>query len=202
MKISNGVKIAIIDYGASNLQSVANALTVLGKNFEIVSEPGRLADFDKIILPGVGAAGSAMEKLTESGFAQILPKLEVPVLGVCLGLQLFADFSEEGSTKCLSIIPGKVKRFQTDLKVPQMGWNKVELVKASPLMVGIPNNSFFYFVHSYYLETRPEFVIGQAVYDYTFVAIVQRDNFYATQFHPEKSGKWGMKLLSNFCDLC
>lgn len=196
------MKIAVIDYGASNLQSVANALTVLGKPFEIVSEPDRLADFDKVILPGVGAAGSAMEKLRESGFAEVLPKLKVPTLGVCLGLQLFADFSEEGDTKCLSIIPGQVKRFQTDLKVPQMGWNKVELAKASPLTAGIPNNSFFYFVHSYYLETRSEFVIGQTVYDTTFAAIVQKGNFYATQFHPEKSGQWGMKLLSNFCDLC
>jgi len=195
------MKIAVIDYGASNLQSVANALTVLGKPFEIVSEPGRLADFDKIILPGVGAAGSAMEKLIDSGFAEVLPKLKVPILGICLGLQLFADSSEEGNTKCLSIIPGQVKRFQTDLKVPQIGWNKVALVKASPLTVGIPNNNFFYFVHSYFLETLPEFVIGQSVYDYTFAAIVQRGNFYATQFHPEKSGQWGMKLLNNFCDL-
>jgi len=201
MKISNGVKIAVIDYGASNLQSVANALFKLGQDFEIVSEPKRLADFDKVILPGVGAAGSAMKKLTESGFAEVLPKLKVPTLGVCLGMQLFADFSEEGTTKCLSIIPGQVKRFQTDLKVPHMGWNKVGLIKESPLTAGIPNNSFFYFVHSYYLETRPEFVIGQTAYDINFVAIVQKDNFYATQFHPEKSGEWGMQLLNNFCKL-
>ncbi len=250
------MKIAVIDYGASNLQSVANALTVLGQDFKIVSEPEGLAQFDKVILPGVGAAGSAMEKLTKSGFAEIVPKLKVPTLGVCLGLQLFADSSEENNTKdllqnnimvnfsefrpfgqknfsaylsgkhqnlfcptaskfrkiiskayfakglkCLSIIPGQVKRFETELKVPQMGWNKVEIIKESSLTANIPNNSFFYFVHSYYLETRPELVIGQTIYDITFPAIVQKDNFYATQFHPEKSGKWGMKLLSNFCDL-
>lgn len=196
------MKIAIIDYGASNLQSVANALSSLGKSFEIVSDPSQLADFDKVILPGVGAAGSAMEKLAQSGFAEVLPKLKVPALGICLGMQLFGDFSEEGNIKCLSIISGKVKKFQTELKVPHMGWNKVELAKVSSLTADIPNNSFFYFVHSYYLETRPEFVIGQTVYDITFAAIVQKDNFYATQFHPEKSGQWGMKLLSNFCDLC
>lgn len=195
------MKIAVIDYGASNLQSVANALTSLGKSFEIVSEPNPLADFDKVILPGVGAAGSAMEKLTQSGFADVLPKLKIPTLGVCLGLQLFADFSEEGNTKCLSIIPGQVKRFQSELKVPHMGWNKVKLIKESPLTAGISNNSFFYFVHSYYLDTDPTYVIGQTAYAVDFPAIIQRDNFYATQFHPEKSGQWGRKILANFCDL-
>ena len=195
------MKIAIIDYGASNLQSVGNALTSLGRSFEIISDPKKLTDFDKVILPGVGAAGSAMEKLKESGFADILPKLKVPTLGVCLGLQLFADFSSEGNTKCLSIISGKVKKFQTELKVPHMGWNKVEFIKESPSVVGIPDNSFFYFVHSYYLETENKFVIGKTAYGINFPAVVQKDNFYAVQFHPEKSGKWGLKLLSNFCDL-
>ncbi|MFA5750791.1 MAG: imidazole glycerol phosphate synthase subunit HisH [Candidatus Paceibacterota bacterium] len=195
------MKIAIIDYGASNLQSVANALTSLGKSFEIVSDPEKLTDFDKVILPGVGAAGSAMKKLIKSGFAEILPKLKVPTLGVCLGLQLFADFSEEDNTKCLSIIPGEVNKFQTELKVPHMGWNKVEFVKNSSLVAGIPNNSFFYFVHSYCLETEDKFIIGKTAYGINFPAIVQKDNFYAVQFHPEKSGQWGLKLLANFCDL-
>lgn len=195
------MKIAIIDYGASNLQSVANALTSLGKSFEIVSDSNQLADFDKVILPGVGAAGSAMQKLTQTGFAEVLPKLKVPTLGVCLGLQLFADFSEEGNVRCLSIVPGKVKKFQTELKVPHMGWNKVELVKESALTVGIPNNSFFYFVHSYYLDTDDSYVIGQTAYDVNFPAIIQNGNFYATQFHPEKSGQWGRKILNNFCTL-
>ncbi|MDO8593945.1 MAG: imidazole glycerol phosphate synthase subunit HisH [bacterium] len=195
------MKIAIIDYGASNLQSVANALTSLGRSFEIINNPKKLVDFDKVILPGVGAAGSAMEKLKESGFAEILPKLKVPTLGVCLGLQLFADFSSEGNTKCLSIVPGEVKKFKTELKVPHMGWNKVELTKESPLTSGIPNNSFFYFVHSYYLESEDKFVIGRTAYGINFPAIIQKDNFYAVQFHPEKSGELGLKLLANFCDL-
>src|SRR3989344_6432921 len=195
------MKIAIIDYGASNLQSVANALTALGRSFEIISDPKKLAGFDKVILPGVGAASSAMEKLKESGFAEILPKIKVPTLGICLGMQLFSDFSEEGSVKCLSIIPGKVKKFETELKVPHMGWNKVEWSKKSKLATGIPNNSFFYFVHSYYLETEDRFIIGKTAYGINFPAIIQKDNFYAVQFHPEKSGEWGLKLLANFCDL-
>ena len=195
------MKIAIIDYGASNLQSVANALTSLGRSFEIITNPEKLVDFDKVILPGVGAAGNAMKKLKKSGFAKILPKLKVPTLGICLGLQLFADFSEEGNTKCLSIVSGNVKKFETELKVPHMGWNKVEFVKKSKLTVGILDNSFFYFVHSYYLETSKKFVIGQTAYGIDFPAIVQKDNFYAVQFHPEKSGKWGLKLLDNFCGL-
>ena len=195
------MKIAIIDYGASNLQSVANALKTLGRSYEIINEPKKLVGFDKVILPGVGAANSAMEKLKESGFAEILPKLKVPTLGVCLGLQLFADFSSEGNTKCLSIVSGEVKKFKTELKVPHMGWNKVEFIKKSPLISGIPNNSFFYFVHSYYLETEDEFVIGKTAYGINFPAIIQKNNFYAVQFHPEKSGEWGLKLLANFCDL-
>lgn len=195
------MKIAIIDYGASNLQSVANALTSLSKPFKIINDPKNLDGFDKCILPGVGAAASAMEKLRQSGFAEALPKLKIPTLGICLGLQLFGDFSEEGNTKCLSIVPGNVKKLQTELKVPHMGWNKVELVKKSPLTAGIPNNSFFYFVHSYYLSTDDIYVIGQTAYDINFPAIIQKDNLYATQFHPEKSGEWGRKILANFCDL-
>ena len=196
------MKIAIINYGTGNLQSVANALIALGKSFEIVDKPARLKYFDKVILPGVGAAGSAMVKLRRSGFTKILPKLKVPTLGICLGLQLFAEFSEEGNVKCLAVIPGEVKKFRTELKIPQMGWNKVRLIKESPLTKGIPDNSFFYFANSYYFETNSEFVIGKTDYDASFASIIQKNNFYATQFHPEKSGQWGMKLLNNFCDLC
>ena len=127
------MKIAIVDYGASNLQSVGNALTSLGHTFEIVAEPEKLAAFDKVIVPGVGAAGSAMKKLRESGFADVFLALTVPVLGLCLGMQLFAEFSEEDDTQGLGIISGKVRRFVTELKVPHMGWNTVRLVRDSKL---------------------------------------------------------------------
>ncbi len=196
------MKIAIVDYGASNLQSVANALMSLGQKFEIVSDPKGLAGFDKVIVPGVGAAGSAMKKLRESGFASVLPNLKVPVLGLCLGMQMFAEFSEEDSTPCLSILSGKVRRFVTELKVPHMGWNTVKLVRDSKLTEGVPDGSFFYFVHAYYLASDPQYTVGETLYGTSFTAIVQKDNFYGTQFHPEKSGEWGMKILDNFCRVC
>src|SRR3989344_3820023 len=164
--------IGVIDYGASNIQSIGNALTKLNQPFELVPEASGLSRFDKLILPGVGAAGSAMKKLKETGFAEVLPKVKVPVLGLCLGLQLFAEYSEENETKCLSIIPAKVRRFSPALKVPQMGWNMVKLVKDSPLTKGIPDGSYFYFVHSYYLDLpaqagTQEYIIGSADYGVT-----------------------------------
>jgi len=196
------MRIAVIDYGASNLRSVANALAKLGVSFEIVARAEELAGAEKVILPGVGAAGSAMKALQERGFADVLPKLTVPVLGICLGLQVFADASEEDDAKCLSVIPGRVKRFRTELKVPHMGWNKVKLLKDSLLTRGIPDESFFYFVHSFYPVVDTEFAIGQTTYDVDFTAIAQKNNFYGVQFHPEKSAEWGMKILDNFCRLC
>jgi len=201
-KRKSGMKIAVVDYGASNLQSVANALTSLGQKFEVVSDPKKLADFDKVIVPGVGAAGSAMKKLRESGFADVLPTLKVPVLGLCLGMQMLAEFSEEDATKCLSVLSGKVRRFVTELKVPHMGWNTVRLVRDSKLTEGVPDGSFFYFVHSYYLPVDPRYCVGETSYGASFASIVQKDNFYGTQFHPEKSGEWGMKILDNFCRVC
>ena len=196
------MKIAIVDYGASNLQSVANALTSLGQKFEVVAEPKTLTGFDKVIVPGVGAAGSAMKKLRESGFAAVLPTLTVPVLGLCLGMQILAEFSEEDDTQGLGIISGKVRRFVTELKVPHMGWNTVRLVRDSKLTEGVPDGSFFYFVHSYYLPVDPQYTIGISTYEVDITAIAQYKNFYGTQFHPEKSGEWGMKTLDNFCRIC
>ncbi|OGG73683.1 imidazole glycerol phosphate synthase, glutamine amidotransferase subunit [Candidatus Kaiserbacteria bacterium RIFCSPLOWO2_01_FULL_54_20] len=196
------MKVAIIDYGAGNVRSVGNALETLGVSYSVITKPGDLGNADKVIVPGVGAAGSAMAQLRESGFAAVLPGLTVPVLGICLGLQLFADSSEENETKCLSILPGRVRKFRTELKVPQMGWNAVAFLKDSPLTAGIPDGSFFYFVHSYYLDANSRYVIGKASYDAELAAVVQKDNFYGTQFHPEKSGILGLKLLSNFCELC
>lgn len=177
--------IAIVDYNAGNTESVANALTRLGMEYRITSDPGVVARADKIIFPGVGSAGAAMKELKKRGLDQVLKKARQPVLGICLGLQLMADRSDEGDVKCLGIIPGVVKRFSDDLKVPQIGWNRV-------------GKDYFYFVHSYYLPVGP-YTVGVATYGVPFSAIIRKDNFYATQFHPEKSGEAGFKLLRNFC---
>lgn len=195
--------IAIIDYGASNLQSVCNALKKLKQPFEVVQKPQAMARAKKVILPGVGAAENTMEKLQKSGFAEIIPRLKIPFLGICLGMQLLADFSEEGNVKCLSVIPGQVKKFRPrTLKIPQIGWNKVGVVKSSPLMTGIPDENYFYFVNSFYFDAPLENVIGKTNYGFAFPSVIQKNNFYAVQFHPEKSGPLGLKLLRNFCGLC
>lgn len=195
------MKIAIINYGSNNLESLKNALKKIGVDFKIVSKPNNLLNFDKVILPGVGTADYAMKNLISSGFAKMLPQIKVPTLGICLGLQLMADYSEEGNVKCLGIIPGRVNKIQTDLKIPHMGWNKVQITKKSPLLKKINTNEYFYFVHSYFLKVNIKYVFGQTTYDKTFPSVVQKNNFFATQFHPEKSGQAGFQLLKNFCAL-
>lgn len=196
------MKIGIIDYGASNLLSVANALKKLGKDFEIFSDPVKVSDFDKLVLPGVGAAAPAMQKLRETGFAKILPDLRIPILGICLGLQLLSEFSEEGDTPCLSIIPGKVRKFNSKLKVPQICWNKVSFKKESALTRGLIDNDFYYFVNSFYFDTDKKYVLASTDYGICFPSIIQKNNFYAVQFHPEKSAENGLQLLNNFCEKC
>ncbi|MFA5829115.1 MAG: imidazole glycerol phosphate synthase subunit HisH [Candidatus Gracilibacteria bacterium] len=194
--------IAIIDYGAGNLQSVANALKKLGEPFEVVRKPAELSKAQKVIFPGQGAAGSAMQVLLESGFIEAIPKLTMPFLGICLGMQLLANFSEEDNTQCLGIIPGRVKKMKISLKVPHVGWNKVAINQRSPLVEGLNNNSYFYFVHSYYFDAPQENIFGQTLYEIDFPSIVQKENFYGVQFHPEKSGEAGFQLLRNFCKKC
>ncbi|MBI2638381.1 imidazole glycerol phosphate synthase subunit HisH [Candidatus Peregrinibacteria bacterium] len=195
--------IAIIDYGAGNLKSVCNALEKLGQRYKVVFKPQELRSAKKVILPGVGAAGNAMEMLSKSGFKKSIPRLKIPFLGICLGMQLLADFSEEDDVPCLSIIPGQVKKFLSRaLKVPQIGWNKVKFVKSSPLTEKIRNESYFYFVNSYYFDSPRKNVIGKTNYGLPFASIIQKNNFYAVQFHPEKSGPIGLQLLRNFCKLC
>ena len=180
--------IAIIDYNSGNTASVANALRRLGQRYEITGDPELVARADKIIFPGVGAAKAAMKELKKRGLDKLLRRTKTPVLGICLGLQLLAEFSEEDNTKCLGIIPGRVKRFSDDLKVPQIGWNRV-------------GKDYFYFVHSYYLPVG-HYTLATATYGVPFSAIIQKDNFYATQFHPEKSGEAGLQILRNFCTSC
>ncbi|MEK7524055.1 MAG: imidazole glycerol phosphate synthase subunit HisH [Patescibacteria group bacterium] len=194
--------IGVIDYGAGNLQSVASALTKLEKAFFVAEKPKDLVRAERVILPGVGSAGSAVQNLLESGFIDVIAGLKVPFLGICLGLQLLADFSEEGGVQCLSIIPGRVKKFvSSTLKIPQIGWNKVELVKPSPLTKNIADEEYFYFVNSYYFDAPAENIIGKTLYGRPFPSIIQKNNFYGVQFHPEKSGECGLQLLRNFCDL-
>lgn len=196
------MKIAIINYGAGNLKSIQNALQSLNIDSFLANDPSELENAEKIILPGVGAAKSAMEKIERAGFREAIQKNRKPILGICLGLQLFSDFSYEEDTKCLGVIEGKVKLFPKFVKTPQIGWNKVNFVKDSPLFSDIQNSSYFYFVHSYYLNTAEEFILAKTDYGVSFPSVIQRGNFYATQFHPEKSGEIGLKLLNNFCTKC
>jgi len=195
--------IAIIDYGAGNIQSVCNALKKIGQEFKIANSPEGLKDADKIIMPGVGSAGAAMQSLLESNLIEAISGSGVPFLGICLGMQLLADFSEEDGVQCCAIIPGRVRKFNDGrLKVPHMGWNKVERTQKSPLLQGIGDGNYFYFVHSFYFDAPQEFVVAQTIYGIKFPAIIQKDNFYAVQFHPEKSGPMGLQLLRNFCEKC
>lgn len=195
--------IQIIDYGAGNIQSVLNALKQIGVEAEVISSAKELKSDCKLIFPGVGAASSAMEVLKKSYFADVIPYLKNPFLGICLGMQLLADSSEEGDTECLGILNGKVKKFSGDVKVPQIGWNKVKIVNSrDPLFCGIEDDSYFYFVNSYYLDADPVCAIGKTNYGREFVSAVKKNNFYGVQFHPEKSGEVGLKLLNNFCKLC
>lgn len=197
--------ITIIDYGMGNLGSVRNALHKLGYNSEISSEPDRVMRASKVILPGVGAFEDAMANLTGKGLADALKEVaarEVPLLGICLGMQLFCEVSEEnGVHQGLNLVPGRVTRFQlpSSYKVPHMGWNQVEPVADSRLFAGIAADSHFYFVHSYHVNPgEPKWVGAYCQYGYDFVCALEHHNLFATQFHPEKSGEWGLRLLNNF----
>lgn len=194
--------IQIIDYGAGNLRSVSNALKQLGQEYEIISSASKLKSNAKIIFPGVGAANAAMRNLNERGFADVISKIEIPFLGICLGMQLLLPYSEEGDTKCLGVIEGTVRKFSQELKIPQIGWNSVQLINNNPLFQGVPDNSYFYFVNSYFVDAKKNSVLGLTDYGTHFDSVIRKNNFYGVQFHPEKSGEIGLKLLNNFCELC
>ncbi len=191
--------IAIVKYNAGNITSVQNALERLGYSNMVTDDPKLIQQAEKVIFPGVGEASSAMQYLREKGLDEVIKNLTQPVLGICLGQQLLCRFSEEGNTDCLGVFDTTVKKFEPKLKVPHMGWNTLE-TKNSELYNGISSEENFYFVHSYYAEVSRE---TTAICDYIvpFSASMQKGNFYATQFHPEKSSQAGEQLLLNFLKL-
>jgi len=207
LKMSTGQRsIAIIDYGAGNLRSVAKAVAKLGYSAQITSDPQRVLASEVVILPGVGAAGDTMDSLTRlqlvESIKQVIEKGR-PFLGICLGLQVLLTTSEEsGGYDCLDLIPGRTRLLPTGLKVPHMGWNQVKQRVKHAIFDGIPDEANFYFVHSYYVDPTDRSVIaGETGYGINFCSMVIRDNVVATQFHPEKSGDIGLKLLGNFLRL-
>jgi len=198
----NGLGVGIINYGAGNIFSLTAALERLNVPYGIVNTEVELEKYSHIIIPGVGHAGAAMEKLQATGLVKAIKKLSKPVLGICVGMQLLTEHSEEGDATLLGIIPIKTKKFDKllNIKIPHMGWNTVQHQDNS-LFMGVENNAQFYFVHSYFIEYNPIFDIASANYGLKFSAAVQKDNFYGVQFHPEKSGQAGEQILKNFSNL-
>jgi len=197
-------KIVIIKYNAGNTQSVSYALERLGIMPLITDQPNEIRSADKVIFPGVGEASSAMNYLKERGLDEVIKGLKQPVLGICVGLQLLCKHSEENDVACMGVFDVAVKRFQPEgqpqkFKVPQMGWNKLHSLEGK-LFAGLPSESYVYFVHSYYAALSP-YTIAKTDYIHDFSAALHKDNFYALQFHTEKSGEVGGKILENFLNL-
>ena len=201
--------IAIVDYKAGNLASVKRALEYLGHRCEITDRADRIVAADRVILPGVGAAGATMENLRALRLADVLrddvARAGKPFLGICIGIQVLLDRSEEDRADCLGIIPGHVARYPRSLdgrplKVPQIGWNRVRQTRPHPVFQGVPDNTYFYFVNSYYpIPDDPAATIASCDYGVTFAAAIAKGNVIATQFHLEKSGSAGLRMLDNFC---
>ncbi|TKD66112.1 imidazole glycerol phosphate synthase subunit HisH [Flavobacterium sp. ASW18X] len=192
------MSLVIIDYGAGNIQSIKFAFQRLGVNAVLSNDPEVIRKAEKVIFPGVGEASSAMRKLRESGLDTVIPTLKQPVLGICLGMQLMCNASEEGNTKGLGIFDVEVIKFNSNVKVPQIGWNKIENLQ-SPLFKNLEND-FIYLVHSFYAPKCEE-TIATCTYGLEYAAALAKDNFYGVQFHPEKSGQYGAQILKNFLSL-
>ncbi|MCY3857787.1 MAG: imidazole glycerol phosphate synthase subunit HisH [Gammaproteobacteria bacterium] len=195
----------IVDYDAGNLRSVQRACSEIGVDAEITSDPSRIRHAERIIFPGVGHAGAAMRSIRVRGIDQaLLEAFEegTPILGICIGLQISLDRSDEGDVETLGLIPGRVRRFEmknADLKVPHMGWNDVQVARTHPILAHVRPGDEFYFVHAYYPEPVDEgCVYAKADYESTFCCALGSENFFGTQFHPEKSGRVGLELIRNF----
>lgn len=197
------MKLAIINYNAGNTQSVIYALERLGIQPLLTDDPEELKSADRILLPGVGEASSAMNSLKSRGLDKVIGELKQPFLGICVGMQLMCSHSEENNTPCLNIFSEKVLAFNNyrkpEFKIPHMGWNQLEQLK-SPLFKGVLEGTYAYFAHSYYVEDSP-FAIVHTDYIQKFASGLQKDNFYAVQFHPEKSGELGVQLFKNFLEI-
>lgn len=194
--------IAVVDYDTGNLRSVADALHRAGAEFTLTSDAAVLRRADRVILPGVGEASSAMEKLRERGLDAVLPTLTCPVLGICIGMQLLCLSSEEGDARCLGIFPARVRRLTPSdprLKIPHVGWNTIAELR-TPLFAEVAETSYVYYVHSFAAELCPA-TIATTDYGGGFSAALHRGNFYGTQFHPEKSGATGARIIQNFLTL-
>jgi glutamine amidotransferase len=192
----------IIDSGGANLASLQFALERLGARAVVTCDARAIASAARVVLPGVGSAADAMQRLRRSGLAQLLPTLRQPVLGICLGMQLLFESSAEGMTDCLGILPGTVRRLEAAAgrPVPHMGWNQLDGQRHDPLLAGIEPGEYFYFVHSYAVPTS-EVTLAHVHYGHGVSAVVRRDNFWGTQFHPERSASAGARLLGNFLAL-
>ncbi|WP_142786067.1 imidazole glycerol phosphate synthase subunit HisH [Changchengzhania lutea] len=198
-KLEGASSLVIINYGAGNIKSIQFAFKRLGYDAVLSNNPDEISAADKIIFPGVGEANSAMKMLKESGLDQLVPTLKQPVLGICLGMQLLCNTTEEGDTKGLGVFDTEVKRFSSDVKVPHMGWNVIKDLK-SDLFKGIKENEYMYLVHSYYAELCDQ-AIATTDYQVNYASALQHDNFYGVQFHPEKSSIAGAQILRNFLNL-
>ena len=194
--------ITLVDYDAGNIRSVGNALSRLGAEYELTADPARIAAASKVILPGVGNAAEAMEHLRERGLCEVIRNLRVPVLGICVGLQVLCKSSEEGPVNCLGIFDARIRRFpeNPEAKVPHMGWNNIGNLE-SKLFKDLPSGSYVYFVHSYYPELCPDTIATCRHGETLLSAALHWENFYGTQFHPEKSGSAGAAILQNFLAL-
>ena len=193
--------VAIIEYKMGNLRSVENALKRLGAEFCVTADPAVIRAADRVLMPGVGNAAEAMHNLREAGLVEVIRSLRRPVLGICVGMQVMCRHSEEGDVDCLNIFDSRVKRFMPspDLKVPHMGWNKIGNLE-SKLFKGLEGGSYVYYVHSYYPELCPD-TIATSNHGVMFSAALKYENFYGTQFHPEKSGDVGERIIENFLKL-